>query len=150
MLPHKAVGFTMLLFASSIAFANASADEQAIRALDTAWSHAAETKDLDKTVSFYADDASILPPNMPIATGTAAIRGVWSQFLSMPGFSITFVPSKVVIAKSGDMAYEIGTFHTTVNDAQGKAISSVGKFVVNWQKRNGQWKVVADIFNDDK
>jgi ketosteroid isomerase-like protein len=70
--------------------------------------------------------------------------------MAMPGFSITFAPSKVVIAKSGDMAYEIGTFQTTVNDAQGKPTSSVGKFVVNWQKRGGQWKVVADIFNDDK
>jgi uncharacterized protein (TIGR02246 family) len=148
---RKILALAVLLLASSITFAkDVSADEQAIRALDTAWSHAAETKDLDKTVSFYADDASILPPNMPIAAGKNAIRAVWSQFLSMPGFSITFAPSKVVIAKSGDMAYEIGTFQTTVNDAQGKPTSSVGKFVVNWQKRGGQWKVVADIFNDDK
>jgi uncharacterized protein (TIGR02246 family) len=148
---RKILALAVLLLASSITIAkDASADEQAIRALDTAWSHAAETKDLDKTVSFYADDASILPPNMPIATGKNAIRAVWSQFLSMPGFSITFAPSKVVIAKSGDMAYEIGTFQTTVNDTQGKPTSSVGKFVVNWQKRGGQWKVVADIFNDDK
>jgi uncharacterized protein (TIGR02246 family) len=148
---RKILALAVLLLASSVTFAkDASADEQAIRALDTAWSHAAETKDLDKTVSFYADDASILPPNMPIAAGKNAIRAVWSQFLSMPGFSITFAPSKVVIAKSGDMAYEIGTFQTTVNDAQGKPTSSVGKFVVNWQKRDGQWKVVADIFNDDK
>jgi ketosteroid isomerase-like protein len=60
----------LALLGSTLAFAkDASADEQAIRALDVAWSHAAEAKDLDKTVSFYADDASILPPNMPIATG---------------------------------------------------------------------------------
>jgi ketosteroid isomerase-like protein len=52
--------------------------------------------------------------------------------------------------KSGDMAYEIGVFQSTANDAQGKSAASVGKFVVNWQKRAGQWKVVADIFNDDK
>jgi hypothetical protein len=39
------------------------------------------------------------------------------------------------------MAYEIGTFQTTVNDAQGKPTSSVGKFVVNWQKRDGQCDV---------
>jgi uncharacterized protein (TIGR02246 family) len=149
--PGKTVVLTVVLFASSIAFAkDAPTDEQAIRALDTSWSHAAETKDVDKTVSFYADDASILPPNLPIATGKTAIRAVWSQFLSMPGFSITFAPSKIVVAKSGDMAYEIGTFQTTINDAQGKPATSVGKFVVNWQKRDGQWKVVADIFNDDK
>jgi len=47
-----------------------------------------------------------------------------------------------------DVAYEIGTFHSTLNDAQGKPAASVGKYVMNWEKRGGQWKVVADIFND--
>jgi len=129
---------------------NASSDEQAIRALDVAWSQAAGAKDLDKTVSFYADDASMLPANALIANGKDAIRAAWSQFMAMPGFSISFAPNKIVIAKSGDMAYEIGTFQLNLNDAQGKPAASVGKYVVNWQKRDGQWKVVADIFNDDK
>jgi uncharacterized protein (TIGR02246 family) len=150
---HKNLALAMLLLAilgTNIAVAkDASADEQAIRALDVAWSHAAESKDLDKTVSFYADDASMLPPNMPIATGKDAIRAVWSQLISAPG-SITFAPSKIVISKSGDLAYEIGAFQSTVNDARGKPATSTGKFVVAWQKRDGQWKVVADIFNDDK
>jgi len=57
---------------------------------------------------------------------------------------------EIIIAKAGDMAYEIGTYHLTLNDAQGKPAASVGKYVVNWQKRGGQWKVVADIFNADK
>jgi ketosteroid isomerase-like protein len=72
---RKILALAVLLLASSITFAkDASADEQAIRALDTPWSHAAETKDLDKTVSFYADDASILPPNMPIAAGVHCVH----------------------------------------------------------------------------
>ena len=129
---------------------DASSNENAIRALDAAWSQAAGAKDLDKTVSFYADDASLLPANAPIATGKDAIRAAWSQFMALPGFSLSFTPNKIVVAKSGDMAYEIGTFQSTLNDAQGKPAASVGKYVVNWQKRSGQWKVVADIFNDDK
>jgi uncharacterized protein (TIGR02246 family) len=141
----------LALLGSSLAFAkDSSADEQAIRALDTAWSHAAETKDLDKAVSFYADDASMLPANMPIATGKDAIRAVWTQLLSTPGSSLTFSPSKIVLSKSHDMAYEIGSFQATANDQQGKPATSTGKYVVNWQKRAGQWKVVADIFNSDK
>jgi len=139
----------LLVLGSSLSFAKNSADEQAIRALDTAWSQAAQARNLDKTVSYYADDASMLPPNMPIAAGKDAIRAVWSQLLAMPGV-ITFAPSKVVVAKSGDLAYEVGAFQITVNDAQGKPAISTGKFVVTWQKRSGQWKVVADIFNDDK
>ena len=129
---------------------DASRDENAIRALDTAWSQAAGAKDLNKTVSVYADDASMLPANAPIATGKDAIRTAWSQLMALPGFSISFAPSKIVIAKAGDMAYEIGTYHLTLNDAQEKPAASVGKYVVNWQKRGGQWKVVADIFNGDK
>jgi uncharacterized protein (TIGR02246 family) len=151
---HKKLALAVLLLAvlgpNTTLAKDASADEQAIRALDAAWSHAAQTKDLDKTVSFYADDASMLPPNMPIATGKDAIRAVWTQLLSAPGGSLTFSPAKVVVSGSRDLAYEIGTFQLTANDAQGKPSTSNGKFVVVWQKRAGQWKVVADIFNDDK
>ena len=154
MQPHKNFVRVLLVLAvlsSTLAFGkDASRDEQAIRALDAAWSQAAGAKDLDKTVSFYADDASMLPANAPIANGKDAIRAAWSQLMALPGFSLSFAPSKIVIAKAGDMAYEIGTFHFTLNDSQGKPATSVGKYVVNWQKRGGQWKVVADIFNDDK
>ena len=51
-----------------------SADQNEIRKADTAWSHAAETKELDKFVSFYADDASAFPFNAPIANGKEQIR----------------------------------------------------------------------------
>ena len=151
MRPHKkaVLAILLLVLGSGLSFAKNSADEQAIRALDTAWSQAAQAKNLDKTVSYYADDASMLPPNMPIATGKDAIRAVWSKLLTMPG-AVTFAPSKVVVAKSGDLAYEIGAFQITGDAAQGKPSVSTGKFVVAWQKRAGQWKVVADIFNDDK
>ena len=146
------LALTVLAFlGSNLALAkDTSGDEQAIRDLDVAWSHAAGIRDLDKTVSFYADDASILPSNAPIANGQNAIRAVWSQLMSMPGFTISFAPTKIVVSKSRDMAYEIGTFQLTVSDAQGKPATSVGKYVVDWQIRAGQWKVVADIFNNDK
>ena len=151
---HKNFVFVLMLIAvlgSIPALAkDTSSNENAIRALDAAWSQAAGAKDLDKTVSFYADDASMLPANAPIASGRDAIHTAWSQLMALPGFSLSFAPSKIVIAKAGDMAYEIGTYHLTLNDAQGKPATSVGKYVVNWQKRGGQWKVVADIFNDDK
>jgi uncharacterized protein (TIGR02246 family) len=146
--------FAVLLLAitgSTVAMAkDTSADEQAIRTLDGAWDKAAQAKDVDKSVSFYADDASMLPPGMPIANGKDAIRAVWTQLLSAPGGALTFAPSKVLVSSSGDMAYEIGAFQATANDAQGKPATSTGKFVVVWRKRGGQWKVAADIFNDDK
>ncbi|HSY63892.1 MAG TPA: nuclear transport factor 2 family protein [Terriglobales bacterium] len=89
-----------------------------------------------------------LTPRLPAAKTRSIQPG--PILMALPGFSLSFAPSKIVIAKADDMAYEIGTYHLTLNDAQGKPAASVGKYVVNWQKRGGKWKVVADIFNDDK
>ena len=125
--------------------------EQAIRDTDKSWSHAAESKDLDKTVSFYADDASVLPFNAPIATGKDAIKQVWSSLMAKPGFSLTFAPSKIDIAKSGELAYEVGTFELKMNDAQGNPTTTPGKYVVAWKRQpKGEWKAELDIFNTDK
>ncbi len=141
----------------TIAFANStssptdrSADEAAIRKLDVAWSHAAETKDLEGTVAPYAADGSVLPFNAPIATGDVAIRQAWSSLMTKPGFHLTFTPTKIVIAESGDMAWEVGTFELKLNDAQGNPMTMLGKYVVTWKKLGGTWKVAADIFNTDK
>jgi ketosteroid isomerase-like protein len=144
-------GSVTAAFANSTASpTDRSADEAAIRKIDVAWSHAAETKDIDGTVAPYDADGSVLPFNAPIATGTAAIRQVWSSLMSKPGFHLTFAPTKIVIAGSGDMAWEVGTFELILNDAQGNPMTMLGKYVVTWKKLGGTWKVAADIFNTDK
>ena len=143
----------LLIAATAISIAqkpNPNPDEQAIRKLDTDWSAAAGSKDVDKTVSYYADDASAFPFNAPIATGKEQIRQVWAHLTSLPGFSLSFSPTKIEVAKSGDIAYDIGTFELKTNDAQGNVSTEVGKYVVVWRKQDKQWKVVADIFNTDK
>ncbi|MGA7292428.1 MAG: nuclear transport factor 2 family protein [Terriglobales bacterium] len=128
-----------------------SADQNEIRKADTAWSHAAETKDLDKFVSFYADDASAFPFNAPVAIGKEQIRQLWSRLMSKPGFGLSFQPTKIEVSKSGDMAYETGTFELKLNGPQGNATRIPGKYVVAWKKQpNREWKAVADIFNTDK
>ncbi len=143
----------LLIAATAISIAqkpNPNPDEQAIRKLDTDWSAAAGSKDVDKTVSYYADDASAFPFNAPIATGKEQIRQVWAHLTSLPGFALSFSPTKIEVAKSGDIAYDIGTFELKTNDAQGNVSTEVGKYVVVWRKQDKQWKVVADIFNTDK
>jgi uncharacterized protein (TIGR02246 family) len=128
-----------------------SSDEVAIRETVAAWSEAAGSKNLDKCVSFYTEDASVLPFNSPIATGRDQIRKVWSQLMSNPGFSLRFGPTKIEVARSADLAYEIGTFELTMADQTGKSAASRGKYIVAWKKQaNGEWKAAADIFNTDQ
>jgi uncharacterized protein (TIGR02246 family) len=128
-----------------------SSEEEAIRQAVAAWSAAAGAKELDKCVSFYTDDASVLPFNAPIATGKDQIRKVWSQLMSNPGFRLRFGPTKVEVARSADLAYEIGTFELALADESGKSSATRGKYVVAWKKQaNGEWKAAADIFNTDQ
>jgi ketosteroid isomerase-like protein len=78
-------------------------------------------------------------------------RQLWSHLMSLPGFSLTFAPTKVQVANSGELAYDVGTFVLKLNDTQGNPTSTPGKYVVVWQKQApGGWKAVADIFNTDR
>ena len=123
----------LILVPVAMAQANAkkSSDaENRIRALDSEWSQAAQSKDVDKMVSYYSDDASAFPFNAPIATGKEQIRQLWLALMAKPGFSLSFAPTKIDVAKSNDLAYEAGTFELKMNDAQNNPTTTNGKYVV--------------------
>ena len=124
--------------------------EQALRDLDAQWSAAAGTKDLDKTVSFYSDNAIVMPPNASSAKTKEAIRSAWKEMLTSPGAAISWKTTKVEVAKAGDLAYVSGTYEETMTDASGKPVKDRGKYVEIFKKQaDGTWKVVADIWNSD-
>ncbi len=126
-----------------------AADESAIRNLDAQWSKTAGSKDVDATVSYYSDDASVLAPNAPIASDKQSIRAAWASLLA-PDTSLSWQASRVDVARSGDLAYVVGVYQMTAKDPQGKPVTDRGKFVEVWKKQaDGNWKTVADIFNSD-
>lgn len=130
--------------------ADTKAIEQALRDLDAQWSAAAGAKDLDKTVSYYAEDAIVMPPNASAATTREAIRSAWKEMLTTPGAAISWKATKVEVAKSGDLAYVSGTYEETMTDASGKPVNDRGKYVEIFKKQaDGTWKVIADIWNSD-
>ncbi len=127
-----------------------AAQEAAIRQADLAWSKAMTDKQLDATVSHYAEEASIFPPNAPTATGKSAIRDVWTRYFAMPGFLVTCHPVKIEASRSGDIGYTQGPYDLAFNDAKGKTIKDRGRYLAVWKKQSdGAWRVVADIFNSD-
>jgi uncharacterized protein (TIGR02246 family) len=131
--------------------ASGSAEEQHLRELDKQWSDAAASKHAPKTAAFYAADASLLPFNGPIVNGRTKIQEAWAGLMAKPGFSIHFEPTRIVVAKSRDVAYDVGTFELTMNDEHGKPVTVVGKYLVAWAKqKDGQWQAEADCFNTDK
>ncbi len=128
-----------------------SVDETAIRGAAADWAKAALAKDLDKAVSYYAEDAHMYPFNAPRTETKDDIRKVWAGFMTAPGVVLDTKTTNVVVAKSGDLAYETGTFELTQNNAQGQPFKIPGKYIVVWKKQvSHEWKAVADIFNTDK
>ena len=124
--------------------------EQDLRDLDAKWSAAAGAKDIDKTVSYYSEDAVVMPPNAPSAKTRETIRSAWKEMLTTPGAAIRWKATKVEVAKSGDLAYVSGTYEETMTDATGKPVNDHGKYVEIFKKQaDGTWKVVADIWNSD-
>jgi ketosteroid isomerase-like protein len=124
-------------------------DEAAIKNADTQWAKAAASKDVDATVAYYSDDASLLPPNAPMASDKASIRAAWAGLLG-PDTSLSWQATKVEAARSGDLGYVMGTYEMESKDASGKAESDRGKFVEVWRKQaDGNWKAAVDIFNSD-
>jgi ketosteroid isomerase-like protein len=138
------LGLCVAFFPMAAGFAG-SADEKAIRDADEQWSKVAGAKDVDKTVSYYADDAVVLPPNQPMVTSKDGIRNLWKGFLDSLT-DISWKTTRVETSNSGNMGYLIGTYAMTTKDGT----KDTGKYCEVWKKRaDGKWKVVVDMFSSD-
>jgi len=125
-------------------------DEATIRRLDAAWVKAAASKDPDAWVAFYAGNATVLPPNAKTMTDKAAIRKSIADLLSLPNLQLSWEPTKVEVAKSGDLAYLYGAYSMTMTDQQGKPVTDFGKNVEIWKRQSdGSWRCIVDTWNSD-
>jgi uncharacterized protein (TIGR02246 family) len=135
---------------SSTPAVNLAVEEKAIRDTEAELAKAVAANDVEKVVAFYAEDAVLLPPGEATATGKAAIRASYTQLLALPDFELTWTPTKVEVAKSGDLAYDYGVFAMSHKDAAGKAVKDHGKYATVWKKQStGAWKAVVDTNNSD-
>jgi ketosteroid isomerase-like protein len=61
---------------------------------------------------------------------------------------MTWVTDRVWIAKSGDLAYAIGTDTIRLPSPDGKPVEEHNKAVAVWRKEpHGSWKCAVDIWN---
>ena len=128
-----------------------AADEKTIRDYEAQWVKDFTARDMDKVVAHYADDGSVLMPNVALMTGKDAIRAGLKDTVADPAFSIDLHTVKVEVSKAGDIAYSQGTYAFTGTDAKAKkVVSEKGKYVEVYKKQaDGSWKVVEDMNNPD-
>lgn len=144
-----ATGIVFVALTSARAASDNSSIERALRELDTQWSAAASARNLDQVVSYYSSDAIVLAPNMPVTSSGEAIRKIWKGELDGM-ISGGWKPTRIEVAKSGDLAYISGTYTWAGRGADGKEIKDEGKYLEVWKKQaDGSWKCSADCWNSD-
>jgi ketosteroid isomerase-like protein len=70
--------------------------------------------------------------------------------MSLPGLVLSWQPSKVEVARSGDLAYTQGSYRMAFAGPHGKPATDQGKTLEIWKKQaNGTWKCIADMWSSD-
>jgi uncharacterized protein (TIGR02246 family) len=139
----------LLACVGCVSAGNPSRAQSEILELDAEWSRAAQARDVDRALSFWADDAAVFPPGGPPVVGKPAIREFVVKSFQTPGFRISWKTANVTVSRGGDLAYATGTNRVTFTGSEGKEVVVEGKAVTVWRReRDGAWKCVIDIWND--
>ena len=128
------------------------ADQKAITELETAWAADYQSKDLEKIVRYYADDAIFMDAGISgEVKGKEAIRAGLKMFLEDKNFALAFAPMGVEGSIGGDLGFSHGTYTATMTDRKTqKPITETGKYVCVYRKQgDGSWKSILDINTPD-
>ena len=110
------------------------------------WSKMASAGDVEKTLTYWADNAILISAEQPVLTGKTAIRQMVEESFKIPGFKISWEPVSVEVSDNVDMAYLIENSQISYPDSTGKVNTYNNKVVTIWRKQtDGSWKNVVDI-----
>jgi len=114
------------------------------------WSVAANSRDIEKILSYWTDDAILFSAGEPELKGKKAIREMVEAAMKNPGFSISWEPLSAEVSESGDMGYLIEKTKIIEKDSTGKEKIMTFKVVNIWKKqKDGSWKNAVDIMSPD-
>lgn len=117
-----------------------------IQAVENQWADAMNKKDLTALMAMYADDAVSMPDGAPAISGKAAIQERQEkQFANAKG-GITISFQTLDVYGDGDIVTEYGT--STEKDDKG-AVVETGKYVATFQKMDGKYVCIREIYNSD-
>ena len=109
-------------------------------------------EDAARAALVYAEDAVLMPPNMPMVKGRTAIEAHFAKEFAATDMTLHLKPIASTI--EGSQGFGIGTSAFTLK--RGGASPSVtggtvetGKYVLVFKQVGTDWKIAYDIFNSD-
>lgn len=116
---------------------------------DGEWAAAAsEGRDVERILSYWTEDAVVMPPGLPSVIGKAALRQYVEGSLRIPGFRITWESTDATLSPDGQLAYMFSRNTVTMNSPDGTPLTTVGRAVTVWRREpDGEWRCAVDIWN---
>ncbi len=116
---------------------------------DAEWAAtASEGRDIERILSYWTDDAVVLPPGLPAVVGKAALRQYVQGSMQIPGFRITWTSQDVTFSPDGNLAYMLSRNAVTMNTQDGVPTTTEGRAVTIWRREpDGEWRCAVDIWN---
>lgn len=105
-------------------------------------------RDVEAILSYWTDDAVVLPPGFPAVIGKTALREYILESFQIPGFSITWSSSDVAFSPDGNLAYIFSENSVAMNGADGEPATMAGRAVTIWRREpDCEWRCAVDIWN---
>lgn len=142
--------FTLVALAScSNQKVDIAKETEAVRARSIGVVTAEHNKDIQRAVSFWADDAIMQGAGFPQIQGVKAITDLYGQFFNNSSFKeISGTITNITVSQSGDLAYEYGVNRMIWTSPKGDLLD-MGKYLLVWKKVKDNWYVAALSFTSD-
>jgi len=126
----------------------ADRDPTVLLRAERAFAKATSERGVDGWMEFMAPNAVELSAE-PLV-GLDQIRAGMTKQFKLPGFKITWEPTKAEFLGQGDVGYAVGRYEVRFIGDDGKPRVEKGSYLTTWQKQtDGSWKVVSDIGSPD-
>ena len=119
-------------------------EEQTIREYSMKWLGAEQGRDLLTVMSFMDANVTTIMDGTVVRGRPAVEAATKARWEAMGDTNVEWATGSVVIATSGDLAYEQGSW-TLDPGGLANPDAETGEFVCIWRKAGGEWKVVVDI-----
>lgn len=140
------LSIALLLVSCNADKVDREAEGEKVMQLSREWAESAASGDVEKTLSYWADDAIVMMAGQGKLHGKQAIRQMVEESFRTPGFKITWQPQSVEVSESGDIAYLVEESQVTFTDSTGTPVTLRNNAVTIWKKQSdGSWKNVVDI-----
>jgi ketosteroid isomerase-like protein len=138
----------LCVFALTALSLAADRDPQVLMQAERAFAKATAERGVDGWMEFMAPNAVELSAE-PLV-GLDQIRAGMTKQFKLPGFKITWEPTKAEFLGQGDVGYAVGRYEVRFTGDDGKPRVEHGTYLTTWQKQqDGSWKVVSDIGSPD-